>query len=114
MWEKGLRNPSILAEIQVLKLGQQTFLVSLPFEVFAETSLRLHSRFNKIATLLVCGYAGGLGGYLPTREEIPRGGYEVTEAFKVYGKLAPFRMDAEEIVRATAEQLIMDAYKPKC
>lgn len=61
--------------IQTLRIGS-TVLVSLPFEVLSEISLRMKERFPH-SVLVSC--AGGYQGYLPPEHEYPRGGYEASE-----------------------------------
>ena len=46
---------------------------------------------------IVVGYANGCVGYVPTEAEFPLGGYEVCNAFRVYGQPA---MLAGSFVRA--------------
>ena len=62
--------------VQFVAIGQ-TVLVSLPFEVLAEISLKMKERFPNSVLVSCCG---GYQGYLPLAYEYDRVGYEATEA----------------------------------
>ena len=65
-------------EVQVIALDDIA-LVSLPGEIFVETGFAIAAA-SPFACTLPVGYANGSIGYVPTSEEIPYGGYEVTDA----------------------------------
>jgi len=66
----------IEAELQAIALND-TVLIGLPGEIFVQIGLNLKngSRFNHT---FVIGYANGNVGYIPTKEALREGGYEVT------------------------------------
>jgi neutral ceramidase len=64
------------AEVQVLRLGDQTAIVGLPGEPFIEIAEEIRRRCG-ISNLIVAGYCNEAGSYVPTRAEFGRGGYEV-------------------------------------
>jgi hypothetical protein len=63
-------------KVQFVRIGKTT-LVSLPFEVLAEISLKMKERFPD-SVLVSC--SGGYQGYLPLAHEYDRVGYEATES----------------------------------
>lgn len=52
-------------------------------------------------TVVVAGYANNECGYLCTSQACAEGGYEPAQAFRFYGRAAPFA--------PTVEQIIIDA-----
>ncbi|WP_089155434.1 neutral/alkaline non-lysosomal ceramidase N-terminal domain-containing protein [Micromonospora sp. NBS 11-29] len=61
--------------VQALRIGDGLAVVGLPGEPFTATGGLI--RASDPGTVLVVGYANHSSGYLPTREEFPRSGYEV-------------------------------------
>lgn len=66
----------------VLRVGPVVF-IPFPFEFFSEISLRLR-RFATFPHVLCAGCANGNNGYLPSRDQICRGGYEI-DMFRTSG-----------------------------
>jgi neutral ceramidase len=64
------------AEVQVLWLGGQTAIVGLPGEPFIEIAQEIRRR-SGVSNLIVAGYCNEAAGYIPTRAEFGRHGYEV-------------------------------------
>jgi hypothetical protein len=62
--------------VQFVTIGE-TVLVSLPFEVLAEISLKMKQQFPNSVLVSCCG---GYQGYFPLAYEYDRGGYEASEA----------------------------------
>ena len=58
-----------------IRIGNTVF-APLPFEVFSEISLRLRA-FASYENVLLIGCANGDNSYLPTQDQLCRGGYEV-------------------------------------
>ncbi len=94
--------------LHCLRIGD-ICLIGIPAEVFAETSawIKEHSTCD----VMVLGYTDGNIGYLPTREEILKGGYEVLEAHKYYDRSAHFSGQAEENIRHASIKLISELNK---
>ena len=65
-----------------VRIGDVAF-VGHPFETFSEIGLRINL-MSEIPTVLSLPIVNGVQCYLPTKGEIPRGGYEV-KMFKTYG-----------------------------
>lgn len=86
-------------QVQRVMLGGVA-LVAIPAEVFAETAMSIRRKSQGGA--IVISYGNGDVGYLPTRGEIGKGGYEVLEAHKYYGYCSHFAPEAEENVRKAA------------
>jgi len=77
MHEKGETGPcDFVIEQNIIRVGPVVF-VPLPFEPFTELSLRLKA-YGRFGYTLVCGYSNGRNAYLPTQDQICRGGYEVS------------------------------------
>jgi hypothetical protein len=64
-------------EVQVIQLGQDVALVTLPHEVFVELGLELKRR-SPYRQTLVLSLANDIDFYAPTRKAIAVGSYEVT------------------------------------
>ena len=74
--EKGQTGESFFTYNQTLvNLGPIVF-VPVPFEASTEISMRLRT-YSKYGHTLALGVTNGYNSYLPTRDQIPRGGYEV-------------------------------------
>jgi len=74
--EKGETGPADFTYAQTLvRLGPVVF-VPIPFEPFTEISLRLRA-YSKFGHVLAIGYCNGSNSYLPTRDQICMGGYEI-------------------------------------
>lgn len=86
-------------EVQAVALGDLA-LVSLPGEIFVEIGHRVTAG-SPFGVTWPVGYANGSIGYVPTREEIPFGGYEVMQArARLQGRF--IRGDAEDVLVAGA------------
>lgn len=78
----------------VISLGDVAF-VPFPFEIFAETSLRLRA-YSHVRYTLVLSNANGYMAYLPVESELCRGGYEV-DCFRFSGA-HPLADNADQII----------------
>lgn len=93
--------------VSVLRWGDVT-LVTLPGEPFAVAAERVREALadasggSAAGVVVVAGYTDGCPGYLPDAEEIPLGGYEVTDAHRYYGLPGPFAPGSLERVLAAA------------
>jgi hypothetical protein len=63
-------------EVQVIRLGADTALVTLPHEIFVELGLAIKKR-SPFANTLVLSMAQDVDFYVPTRRAYAEGGYEV-------------------------------------
>lgn len=61
--------------ILTVTLGDTVF-ISYPFEFFSEISMRMRA-YSGMQNTLCCSCANGYEGYLPTQDQLCRGGYEV-------------------------------------
>ncbi len=80
----------------VVSLGDIA-LVPFPFEIFSETSLRLRE-YSPFVYTLVLSNANGYEAYLPTEDQLVRGGYEV----------GCFRYNGAHPLVDCADQIILD------
>ncbi|MEW6751862.1 MAG: hypothetical protein AB1505_12930, partial [Candidatus Latescibacterota bacterium] len=93
-------------EVQVIRLGDLA-LAGMEGEIFARYQLELESGSPLPATVL-CGYANGCIGYVPTADEYARGGYEVEEAYKVYPSVRMIAPESDGLIRQAARQLLAE------
>ncbi|MGW9438063.1 hypothetical protein [Streptomyces sp. NPDC055607] len=108
--ERSILDGSISADVPApvgaLVVGPITF-VTLPCEPFAEIGASIKDELGDGTVVL--GYTNHMIGYVPTREEFARGGYEPWLAPRHFGRPAPFdEGTADELVR-TAVRTARDA-----
>ena len=89
-------------EIQALRLGGLC-LLGMEGELFARYQLDIE---EEAPATILCGYANGCIGYVPTADEYGRGGYEIEEAHKVYPAVRPLAPESEGMVRGAALELL--------
>lgn len=77
MYEDGANAPTGLTLTQTVVSFDDLAIVPLPFEVFCNIALSLDDKSPYNDTLLF-GLTGGSFGYLPTEDQIPYGGYEIS------------------------------------
>jgi hypothetical protein len=82
-------------------------VVGTPGEVFSEIGAAVRRR-SPFPTTLFAGYCQGMLGYLATAAEHPYGGYEPAVSHRGYDHPAPFAPEAEELLVATASELLDD------
>ena len=114
-WLQAARDPQLATtqsfELQGLRIGGLTWL-GLEGEIFVRYQLDLERDSPHQPTVL-CGYANGCIGYVPTADEYEHGGYEVgtpydfkatagTEAYKVYPSVQMIAPESDEIIRRAA------------
>lgn len=75
-------------------------LIGFPGEPFSETGVRVRDA-SPFAHTHMAGYTNGVTGYVPTREEFARGGYEPEWA-------TAFTADAAGVLEAEARSLLAD------
>ncbi len=89
-------------EIQALALGELV-LLGLEGEIFARYQLDLEAAHGPA---VLCGFANGCIGYVPTADEYARGGYEIDQAYKVYPSVQMIAPTSEVLIRQRAAALI--------
>lgn len=108
----GATADSASGDLQVCAIGNTLALVGVPGELFSEIgkTLKRHSPFEHTA---ICAYSNGTLGYIPSRQAIHDGGYEVEDAYKLYGFPACFQEDTEDMLcREVGNLLRQLATKP--
>lgn len=90
-------------ELQALRVGPVSWL-GMEGEIFVDYQLRLEEASTD--PVILCGYANGCVGYLPTAAEYGRGGYEVDQAYKVYPSVCMLAPESDDLVRARARDLL--------
>ena len=89
-------------EIQALALGELV-LLGVEGELFARYQLDLEAAHGPA---VLCGFANGCIGYVPTADEYARGGYEIDLAYKFYPRVQMIAPESESLIRQRAAALI--------
>jgi len=89
-------------EIQALALGELV-LLGVEGELFARYQLDLETAHGPA---VLCGFANGCIGYVPTADEYARGGYEIDLAYKFYPSVQMIAPASESLIRQRAAALI--------
>lgn len=93
-----------MVKLDAIRIGK-TILLFLPGEIFVATGLEI-KRQGGDYKIMVSAYSNDCSiGYLPTRENLEEGGYEVNSAYKFYG-LFRFGNDSEQVIRNSAKKII--------
>ncbi len=71
-------------------------------EMFSEYSLKFKKKYSAISI----GYTNGMCGYIPTKKEIPKGGYEVQKCSKKFRFNSIIHQDIENTIHKKVEELI--------
>jgi hypothetical protein len=95
-WEIPIADNAVQMEIQAFGVGDLG-IVALACEPFVATGLACKAA-SPFALTIVAGYANGNVGYVPTAEEYPRGGYEITPSHLYYRLPQPVAPEAEALV----------------
>lgn len=98
---QGIETQQSNVEINFFKLNEGC-ICGVPDEIFCEPALDIQERANN-PFLFFNGYTNGCTGYLPSREEWYKGGYEVVDSYFIYhkysGRVMPYRAEtADRIV----------------
>jgi hypothetical protein len=89
-------------ELQALALGELV-LLGMEGELFARYQLDLEAAHGPA---VLCGFANGCIGYVPTADEYARGGYEINQAYKVHPSVQMIAPASESLIRQRAAALI--------
>ena len=91
-------------------------LVGMEGEMFSGYALDLARTASALESIgdfqvkpIVVGYANGCIGYVPTESEFPWGGYEVCNAFRIYGHPTNLQCTAERDILYSTNALLSDA-----
>lgn len=107
--ENGEEIPECWKFSQVILRLNSALIVPFPFEVFSEITVRLRQYSPFGHTLSLCNANGALA-YLPSKEQIARGGYEVDQ----FTRRHVFTMVDDTDTRIVAENMrIIRAYAEK-
>jgi neutral ceramidase len=107
--QQGGPPPSQPLRVCVWRIGEFA-LTYLAGEIFASTGLKIRSLSRRLSILPVA-YLSPLVGYLPDAEAIALGGYEITDAWRFYGKPAPFAANSETRILEGLNMLIQELEK---
>ena len=89
-------------EMQALAFGELV-LLGMEGELFARYQLDLEAAHEPA---VLCGFANGCIGYVPTADEYARGGYEIDLAYKFYPSVQMIAPASESLIRQRAAALI--------
>ena len=89
-------------EMQALAFGELV-LLGVEGELFARYQLDLEAAHG---LAVLCGFANGCIGYVPTADEYARGGYEIDQAYKFYPSVQMIAPASESLIRQRAAALI--------
>ncbi|GCF71834.1 neutral/alkaline non-lysosomal ceramidase N-terminal domain-containing protein [Bacillus paranthracis] len=107
-YKQGIRHLTIDLEVQLFQVNDGMFS-GIPMEPFSETALEVKENLqNELA--FFGGYMNGYIGYLPTKEEISYGGYEVELSPVVYGTVTNLLMPPEENTADVIVQKAIELY----
>jgi hypothetical protein len=84
-------------EIYATAIGDEIALLAISVEMFAGTGLAIREG-SPFPTTLVSGYTGPSGGYLPTADAYPLGGYEI--------EVSPYAPEAADVAAQAAIALL--------
>jgi hypothetical protein len=90
--------------VAVLRMGQIA-LACVSAELFSITGFRIRALSRDMA-LLPVSYAAPIVGYVPDRDSMDKGGYEVDDAWRFYRHPAPFAPDSEDRIVETIKSLV--------
>jgi neutral ceramidase len=93
-------------EIQGLRIGS-LILLGMEGEIFVRYQLDLEMLAPRHVTML-CGFANGCIGYVPTADEYVHGNYEVETAYKVYPSVQMIAPESEALIRGKAEAVLAE------
>jgi neutral ceramidase len=95
--------------VHIVSLGSNFAFVFLPGEIFCEYELKIKA-FSPFQNTFCIGYSNGCHGYFPTKAEYNYGGYEVCNAFRVYGKFQRISENAEYCILDSTKNLLDFVY----
>lgn len=95
MHEEGFKFDESMKFHQVMFLFNSTVFVPFPFEVFSEIAVRLRTYSPFENTLSTCNTNDSCF-YLPTKEQMPRGGYEI-DIF-LYANVYKLKNDTDDTI----------------
>jgi len=90
--------------VQAIRFDHDLTILALGGEVVVGYGLRAKREFPN-EPLIVAGYSNDVMCYIPTRQMLGEGGYEVNDSMIYYGQPGPFAEDVEERVFAAIHQV---------
>ena len=89
----------------LISLGGKVVFVPFPFEVFVEITLNIR-KFSPYPFTLCLSNTNGANSYLPTQDQLIRGGYEVKSFYNE--NLFPFRDDTDDTIMKANVRLLKE------
>jgi hypothetical protein len=93
---------SLSAEVQVIRIGDETALVALPGEIFVELGLAIKEA-SPFENTFVIELANDSPAYVPTRKAMEQGGYEVNNSLYAPGGGERLVETAIELLKSLAK-----------
>ena len=94
-------------EIQTITFGKSFAAATFAAEMSVDYGIRLRREFEAgFEHFMPIAYANDILGYIPTREQIPGEGYEVTDANRYSFRTGPYVAETEELVYATVREML--------
>lgn len=94
-------------EIQTIRFGRSLVIPAFSAEMSVEYGTRLRQDLAAdFDHIIPVAYANDILGYVPTRKQIPGGGYEVADASRYYSRTGPYVEETEEIVHAAVRRML--------
>jgi hypothetical protein len=102
--DSGQTLPGLPLRLAVWRFGS-IVLAFVAAEIFAITGRRIQALQPEI-NILPVACASPLLGYVPDRQALGQGGYEVDDAWRFYGQPAPFAPDSEQRIINSFKQML--------
>jgi hypothetical protein len=84
--------------------------LGLEGEIFVRYQLDVEAAHTE--PVILCGFANGCIGYVPTADEYERGGYEVDIAYKVYPSTLMIAPESDRLIRQGIVDLLRILAQP--
>ena len=104
VWGKDGGDPAIRNS------GAEDRRVDLEGEIFVRYQLDVEAAHTE--PVILCGFANGCIGYVPTADEYERGGYEVDIAYKVYPSTLMIAPESDRLIRQGIVDLLRILAQP--
>lgn len=97
------KTPKVKFELNAIAVND-ILISTFPTELFVEIGLNVKKKSGFRNTIIGC-YANGCIGYIPTKKEFKKGGYEIEDSYKYFG-IYPIATGTGEFVQKEALKLI--------
>jgi len=115
-FEKRLKEQDSVAThvpfiIQALCIGRELALIGLSAEATAGYGIRMRAQFeSRFNTIWPAGYIGCGIGYISTKDQVPRGGYEVWDHNQMLLRSGPFVPETEDQIFSAIGKMLDESH----